>query len=73
MRYSITWSARRSSVCGIVSPSAFARVILERRQPQRPADEPQRKSGVSDNAQFPRWATPLVRFKRKPPPEQIDA
>ncbi len=27
-RYSITWSARSSSVCGIVSPSAFAVFVL---------------------------------------------
>ena len=33
------------------------KVILERRRPDRPVDERERKSGASDKAQFQGWAT----------------
>ena len=48
------------------------RVILERRQPQRPADEPQRKERRIRQGTVSALGYTVVRFKRKPPPEQID-
>jgi hypothetical protein len=48
------------------------RVILERRQPKRPADEPQHKERRIRQGTVSALGYTVVRFKRKPPPEQID-
>ena len=48
------------------------RVILERRKPKRSADEPQHKERRIRQGTVSELGYTVVRFKRKPPPEQID-
>ena len=48
------------------------RVILERRQPKRLADEAKHKERRIRQGTVSALGYTVVRFKRKPPPEQID-
>ena len=48
------------------------RVILERRQPDHPVDERERQERRIRQGSVSTLGYAVVRFKRKPPPEQID-